>query len=524
MSCDHLASHAIGAFGASLPAETRTQLQAVYDQPGQLQRGEDLAALTRAAKALVLRLRASGADVPEHLDAGRPGSRAALKFGRLSLALAQAEAAVQQRQREAELAAAAAVREQALRSGDDPEVAAQLHVSDVILRELREEEQAREAAVLARPTTPAMRQALRGALDADPLLEDEAETHKWKAERVPNISQRGPALADRIASLPPAQVPTSVFQALERRQQSLDLADRLRESDEDYTSEDYISDRADAELRFIRAVTEESAPPAADPNLPSGAWVRTSAAMGSAAEVPVGSLGWVDEWRQDGMAMIAFEKPFRTVRGDEWLRGDDDDTPDERYVRYGFRPRELARLDGREALDLATARPHPGDRAMAVARLVATPMRPEDRQAAVATTLAAVDALGLDTYEGRAALSQLLRSVVASPHLDDAERRAVIDAVTPSYVARLQRETSNLSFDREAPVIARLDRAAQDALLPAIRACEPYWRALTLARLVGDGGRADLADEVRALAAALPDKHGDGADRNRVLALMGEGA
>lgn len=91
MSCDRLAAHAISALAPALPAPTREQLQAVYDQPGQLQSGEDRPALVRAAKALVLRLKAIRADIPEHLNLDSPRSKAAIKFGRLALALSAAD-------------------------------------------------------------------------------------------------------------------------------------------------------------------------------------------------------------------------------------------------------------------------------------------------------------------------------------------------------------------------------------------------------------------------------------------------
>lgn len=93
MSCSSTASAAIATLGASLPAEARARLQAAYDLPPRLRDGEERDTLTRAAKALLLRLRATGAALPDHLDPHRPGSRAALRFGRLSLALAAEERA-----------------------------------------------------------------------------------------------------------------------------------------------------------------------------------------------------------------------------------------------------------------------------------------------------------------------------------------------------------------------------------------------------------------------------------------------
>lgn len=88
MSCDRLAAHAIATLGIDLTPEARARLQAVYDLPPALQPGEDGPALRRAAQALVLRLKATGADIPEHLKLDSPRSRAAIRFGRLALALA----------------------------------------------------------------------------------------------------------------------------------------------------------------------------------------------------------------------------------------------------------------------------------------------------------------------------------------------------------------------------------------------------------------------------------------------------
>lgn len=91
MSCDSLARHAISTLGMGLPAEDHTRLQAVYDLPPKLQPGEKGAEIRRAGRTLVLRLRAAGADIPDHMDLDKPTSKAALKFGRLAQELEAAK-------------------------------------------------------------------------------------------------------------------------------------------------------------------------------------------------------------------------------------------------------------------------------------------------------------------------------------------------------------------------------------------------------------------------------------------------
>lgn len=93
MSCDSLASQAIATLGATLPPEVQQRLQGVYDQPPKLDRRENRDTLVRAAKALVLRLKAAGATIPDHIDLDSPRSKAAIKFGRLAQALSEAESA-----------------------------------------------------------------------------------------------------------------------------------------------------------------------------------------------------------------------------------------------------------------------------------------------------------------------------------------------------------------------------------------------------------------------------------------------
>lgn len=376
-----------------------------------------------------------------------------------------------------------------------------------LMTELKAGEDALEREIAENPPTDAQRSALRAALDADLTLEDDLIDFQY-TDHDAALDTRGTALADRL----PADVPPRVREALRRYQ---DDARR-------YTLDDDLT--RGSRKRLIEAVREIAAPRAPDPTYPAGAMVSVAVELPREtlrrSRVPKGTTGRVVRWER-GFAIIAFDLPLEDPDG-TWVRGDEDDS-ERRTIRLGFRPYELERLSGADALQAAASYQHREDRIRALADLarVSEPGLDQDTayQAAIDTALQISEAHHRATMlaellpamanhpAAAATASHLLRDL---PHLDGWWLEYTVETAAPHLPVEYLHAALDVARRKPADARAVKLRSLIATRLPQVERAVLLAEARRIAEGLpetGERGATPRADALRAVQrATAPDR------------------